>query len=84
MINRNSLKTRLKHATGCTIQHDGWSCGTCFCAIESDWKLKHDIGEYWQAVLDFRGDYDDFEWEIDTDTSRFPELIEELWTKLGE
>ena len=36
----------------------------------------------WQAVLDYRGDYDDFNWPIETDTSQFPELIEELYSQL--
>ena len=38
---------------------------------------------YWQAVLHKRGDYDDFnEWDYDTDV--FPELLNELYNKIGE
>ena len=37
----------------------------------------------WEAVLDFRGDYDDFDWPEDTNISQFSELIEELDGKLG-
>ena len=84
MIDREILRDRLHDETGCTAQYDGFPCGTCFCAIESDFKLNNDIGDYWQAVLDYRGDYDDYKWGIETDTSRFPELIEELYDKLTE
>ena len=38
---------------------------------------------YWQAVLHKRGDYDDFdEWDYNTDI--FPELLNELYNKIGE
>ena len=81
-MNRKIFKKKLREFTGCTIQHDGWSCGTCFCSIESDLNLKNDIGDYWQAILDYRGDSDDYEWGIETDTSMFPELLEELYEQI--
>ena len=80
--NREEVRRNLEIELGCTIQHDGWPCGSCFCTLDADVNLKEDIGEYWQAVLDFRGDYDDFEWDIDTDTSKFHDLIIELHEKL--
>jgi len=33
-IYQAKLKEALKKATGCTVQHDGWTCGTCFYAID--------------------------------------------------
>jgi len=47
--------------------------------MDSELNLKKDIHKYWEAVLDFRGDYDDYDWPINVDTSQFPELIEELY-----
>ena len=83
--NREELRENLTFMVGgCDIQHDGWPCGSCFCCNLSDLDLQHDIGKYWEAVLDFRGDYDDFEWDIDTDTSKFHDLIIELYKKIGD
>ena len=82
--NREEVRRNLERELGCTIQHDGWPCGSCFCSVGDEWNLSKDIGHYWQAVLDFRGDYDDFEWDIDTDTSKFHDLIIELHKKLKE
>ena len=39
---------------GCTVQHDGWPCGTCFAEA-----VPEDGGRAWRAVLAYRGDYDD-------------------------
>ena len=81
-IHRDDLRLMLSEVTsGCEIQHDGWTCGTCFLAIKG-MSLKEDMYKYWEAVLDFRGDYDDFDWGVETDTSKFPELIAELSEKL--
>lgn len=63
-----SLKSKLAKITKCTIQHNGWSCNTCFHAL--DLPLKHDIHEYWEAVLAERGDYPEL--------PKKPELIKEL------
>lgn len=52
MITKNQLKNALRDATGCTIQHTGWTCGTCFFSINEKMTNKH-----WQAVLLTRGDY---------------------------
>ena len=82
MLNREELQDKLAIEIGCGIQHDGWPCNSCFHSMEDEWKMKEDIHDYWEAILDFRGDYDDYNWPIETDTSRFPELIEELYDKL--
>lgn len=57
-VTRTELKKALLNATGCDIQHDGWTCGTCFFAISEKMTNKD-----WQAVLLTRGDYK--EWELD-------------------
>ena len=77
-----SMQIKLEAELGCTIQHDGWPCNSCFHSMDLD--LKHDIHDYWEAVLDLRGDYDDFNWPIETDTYRFPELIAELHDTLED
>ena len=83
MISKNKLRRKLEDRCGCTIQHDGWPCGSCFNTMHAlEEKLKEDLGCYWQAILDYRGDYDDYNWPIETDTSQFPELIEELYNQL--
>ena len=69
------LKKNLLKKTCCAVQHDGWSCNSCFHNIEI--KLKDNIHQYWLAVLFFRGDYLDCDWS-EYDTSNFAELIEEL------
>ena len=79
-MNKKKLKQYLAEETGCTIQHDGWPCGSCFNTI--DVELAEDIKEYWQPVLSIRGDYDDFDWEKeypDEDISKFPERANELY-----
>ena len=75
------LKQYLAEETGCTIQHNGWCCRSCFNTMDY-LKLAKDISEYWQPVLSVRGDYDDFDWEKEypnTDISKFPELVNELY-----
>jgi hypothetical protein len=47
-----TLKKALRNATHCTLQHDGWTCGSCFFAISN--KLTN---ADWQSVLLKRGDY---------------------------
>ena len=73
-----SVEKKLAIKTGCTKQHTGWSCNSCFHNMDID--LKEDIHKYWLAVLSFRGDYLDYDFGIDT--SSFAKLIEELNDKL--
>tara|TARA_Y100001970_G_scaffold227282_1_gene281182 strand:+ start:274 stop:528 length:255 start_codon:yes stop_codon:yes gene_type:complete len=82
-MDRVKLKRALINETGCGIQHDGWTCGSCFYPLADELNLKEDSHMYWQAVLHKRGDYDDFnEWDYNTDI--FPELLNELYNKIGE
>jgi hypothetical protein len=74
-MNRRKLKSALVKITGgCSIQHDGWPCNSCFHCI--DLELKENIHEYWLAVLAYRGDYDDIPSRMD--------LLDELMEKLEE
>jgi len=43
----------LLDATGCRVQHTGWTCGTCFFSINKKLNNKD-----WQTVLFIRGDYE--------------------------
>ena len=51
-MNKTELKNLLGKQTGCRIQHTGWTCGTCFFAIDDSL-----TNEDWQTLLWFRGDY---------------------------
>lgn len=56
-IDKERLQDALHAAThGCVVQHDGWTCGTCFFAISDDLD-----NEDWQNVLLIRGDYNENE-----------------------
>jgi len=51
-INKAKLKKDLARATnGCVVQHNGWTCGTCFFDIDSSL-----TNQDWQNVLLIRGD----------------------------
>jgi hypothetical protein len=69
------IKNKLANETGCTIQHTGYPCNSCFHNM--DLALKEDIHEYWLAVLHSRGDYNGYDWK-DADVSNFPKLLIEL------
>jgi hypothetical protein len=51
-MRQHILKEALEQKTGCTIQHTGWPCGSCFFAISDDLTEQD-----WQALLFYRGDY---------------------------
>ena len=51
MLDRLEVKKVLHIATQCDIQYDGWPCGTCFFALNSNFDNKD-----WQSLLFFRGD----------------------------
>lgn len=58
-MNRRVFKALLRRKTGCAIQHDGWSCNSCFHSMELD--IGNDrLHEMWQSVLAYRGDYNGF------------------------
>lgn len=53
--------------TGCSIQHNGWPCGTCFCDLIARLGVKETgihnkpvdrVNEFWRAILQIRGDYE--------------------------
>lgn len=57
----------VKH-TGCSIQYNGWPCGTCCCDFLAQLGVKEQgthnkpidrVNEVWRAILQIRGDYDD-------------------------
>lgn len=50
------LKKALYNVTCCDIQHDGWTCGTCFFNV-IDVENEQEAQEAWWAVLLYRGDY---------------------------
>lgn len=49
-MDKKEFKERLADKTYCSIQHTGWTCGTCFFSISDDLTNDH-----WRAVLYFRG-----------------------------
>lgn len=58
------LKEWLEAGTcGCTLQHDGWSCNTCFFDFAERVGIPEPLQEgFWKTILAIRGDYDDFDW----------------------
>ena len=75
----DKLQNKLEVETMCVIQHTVWPCNSCFHSMNL--KLKEDIHKYWEAVLDIRGDYNDWDW-VNTDVSKFPKLLKELYNAL--
>jgi hypothetical protein len=51
-ISKKTLKSLLIEKTGCSLQHTGWPCGTCFFDISETLDNSD-----WQSLLYFRGDY---------------------------
>lgn len=68
---KDDLKIALDRATGCHIQHTGWTCGTCFYALSPKLTNKH-----WQVVLAVRGDYDTS--ELDNLPKNIPATIKKI------
>lgn len=77
-MDKSALRNRLGRKTGCGVQR-GWPCNTCFHAMQLN--LKHDIHEYWKAVLAYRGDYKDM--VKSGELKPRPDLLKELFEKLG-
>jgi hypothetical protein len=68
-MTRESFRKKLVSATGgCSAQHDGWPCNTCFHVLKL--KSKIPIHDFWEAVLAYRGDYPSLK--------KRPDLIQEL------
>jgi len=78
-IREKSLQELLGNATGCSAQYGGYPCNSCFHSIiEIDYagELNEDVHQYWLAVLQYRGDYDDIK--------PMPKLIHELYDVLSQ
>ena len=77
---RKDLRKTILEAGGCDIQHDGWSCGTCFFHILEELGATDDQAQqYWEDVLAFRGDYSHPE---DSEKSWFMEMDEKRWDSI--
>lgn len=50
-MNKLKFKKALANKTNCTIQHNGWTCATCFYAIDESLDNPE-----WQSLLLYRGD----------------------------
>jgi len=77
-MNKIKFKEKLREKTMCSIQHNGWTCGTCFFALSEKLTNAH-----WRAVLHYRGDYPKEEIEADKnwsyDLERDKKLLKEVW-----
>ena len=49
---KETMQNELEIETMCTIQHDGWTCGSCFFTISEELDNSD-----WQNILLLRGDY---------------------------
>jgi len=82
-FSKKQFKDRLMEKTGCSIQHNGWSCGTCFFSI-SPFLTNED----WNSLLSYRGDYKLEEinkWRIkDNKKPLTKEEVEESLNKIWE
>lgn len=56
MYEQLQLRKTLVEKTGCSIQHNGWPCNTCFHALDLGITPQR-LHELWGAVLAYRGDY---------------------------
>ena len=72
-MNKQEFKKKLKEKTSCSIQHNGWTCGSCFFTISK--KLNN---EHWRAVLHYRGDYSLKDVEKDENWD-YKTLLNEVW-----
>lgn len=60
---KDFLKKWLESGTHCTIQHDGWTCRTCFYDMMDRLKIPDELQQgFWEFILSTRGDYDNFDW----------------------
>tara|TARA_Y100001938_G_scaffold34520_1_gene47421 strand:- start:491 stop:766 length:276 start_codon:yes stop_codon:yes gene_type:complete len=85
-VNKRKLKKKLFFETGCSIQHNGWTCGSCFYPLADELNLNKESHLYWKAILWYRGDYNDFDWKKEhptVDIKMFPQLIKEIYNKIG-
>ncbi len=73
VLKRQFQNRLVEFCGGCTLQHTGWPCATCFHNALTSTGLTDDRADFaWIAVLAFRGDYTTPEYRTPT-TFRFPE-----------
>jgi len=75
MVNKINFKKALREKTMCSIQHNGWTCGTCFFAI-SDELTNAD----WQSLLYYRGDYK--KEDLDNLPTDYKQNIIKIWNMI--
>jgi len=51
-MTKAEFRNLLRDKGGCAIQYTGWTCGSCFFAINDKLNNKD-----WQTILYYRGDY---------------------------
>jgi len=74
-INKAKFKKALREKTGCSIQHNGWTCGTCFFAIS---KTLNNFD--WRSLLLYRGDYTLKELGLtEKDIKKIEKSINKIW-----
>jgi len=77
------LKELLFGQAGCAIQHDGWSCNTCFHYMKlgiSDDRLH----ELWESTLLVRGDYKNGEYGLFRSKESLTRDVDELINLLDD
>ena len=55
-MTKYKLKRRLAKMAGCSTQHNGWPCNTCFHALDLGLS-GYELHQLWLSVLLYRGDY---------------------------
>ncbi len=68
MMTKRELKRILKKKTDCSIQHDGWPCGTCFGTVLPDNISEEKAQDFWRSLLVYRGDYSLADMGLDQET----------------
>ena len=71
-MNKQKFKRMLKLKTGCSIQYNGWCCGTCFFSLSKKLDNKD-----WRSLLYYRGDYG--KEELDLIPENWEERINKIW-----
>ena len=80
MVNNNLafhkelFKQKLKDITSCSIQYNGWTCGSCFYAISESL-----IHEDWVSLLLYRGDYNLFDLEKESIPKDQKASLNKIW-----
>ena len=73
-MNKQKFKKQLELKTGCRIQYNGWTCGTCFFAISKT--LNNDD---WRSLLFYRGDNTKEELQLEEKKINVEKSINKIW-----